>query len=85
MLLSFASCSYKQAEIYSKNLLEGYTRTETEKVTVSEAFIKALTNFSFELNKRVTEKDGKNVVISPLSAYICFAMVANGAQGETRT
>ena len=60
MLLSFASCSYKQAEIYSKNLLEGYTRTETEKVTVSEAFIKALTNFSFELNKRVTEKNGKN-------------------------
>ena len=84
-LLAFSSCSYKQAELYSKNLLDGYTRNETEKVAVSAEFIKALTDFSLELNKRVTEKDGKNVVISPLSAYICLAMVANGAKGETRT
>ncbi len=61
-ILAFSSCSYKQAELYSKNLLEGYTRNETEKVAVSAEFIKALTDFSLELNKRVTEKDGKNVV-----------------------
>lgn len=41
------------------------------------------TDFSIELLKTVY--NGETTVISPVSAYICLSMVANGAAGSTLT
>ncbi|MFA7033568.1 MAG: serpin family protein [Bacteroidales bacterium] len=42
--------------------------------------------FAVNLFKALSEKqEDKNVFVSPLSASVCFAMLANGAQGETRS
>ena len=40
-----------------------------------------LTAFAIELLKKTY--DGKNTVVSPVSAYLALSMVANGAKGET--
>ena len=72
-------------ELQSQNLLDGYQSSITDKGEVTKEFKDALNDFSFKLYKAVTEKNGKNVIVSPLSVYICLALIANGAEGETRS
>lgn len=47
-----------------------------------EAFDLALGDFGLELLRQV-RKEGKNTLLSPLSALLCLSMCANGAQGDT--
>ena len=69
----------------SVNLLSGYSRQSTEEPGVSDALRDACSDFSFEMFRRISDstEDG-NVLVSPLSAYYCLALAANGADGETK-
>jgi serine protease inhibitor len=40
-------------------------------------------NMDFSINLLKTTYSGENTVVSPVSAYICLSMVANGAAGDT--
>lgn len=81
MLFSASSCAMR---ISAAELSAGYERRATEEGEVSDQFKAAMAGFSMELFKGITEKDGENDVVSPLSAVICLAMIANGAAGETK-
>ena len=76
---------HEQIELSVTNLLSDFSRSASTDVSVSAELVKALNDFTFTMNKLVTKKDGKNVIVSPLSAFICLAMLANGTKGESRT
>jgi len=81
LLLSSASCGLR---VSAAELSKGYERTATETGEITEAFKTAMADFSMSLFKGLVTKDGENDLISPLSAVICLAMIANGADGETK-
>ncbi len=69
----------------SVNLLSGYSRKNTEEPLVTDALRESCSDFSFEMFRRVSDSTGKgNILVSPLSAYYCLALAANGADGETK-
>ncbi len=68
----------------SKNLMEGITPMSVTKKNPDNAFITAQTDFAVKLLQQSLKRDGvKGALVSPLSAQLCLAMVANGADGET--
>ena len=68
----------------SKNLMEGITPMSVTKKRPDNAFITAQMDFAVKLLQQSLKKDGgKGALVSPLSAQLCLAMVANGADGET--
>lgn len=72
--------------VKAEELSAGYTRTATAHGKVTDTFVAAMADFSMTLaNTTVSlDKEGKaNHLVSPLSAMICLAMLANGAEGET--
>lgn len=70
----------------SKNLMEGITPMSVTKKNPDDAFITAQMEFAVKLLQQSLKKDGaKGALVSPLSAQLCLAMVANGADGETLT
>lgn len=85
-VLPMASCALN---IKAQELSADYTRKTTETGEVTDAFVAAMADFSMTLfNTTVTaDKEGgkDNHLVSPLSAMICLAMIANGAEGETLT
>ena len=82
LVLSCTSCAIK---VNAEELSSGYKRIATEKGQVDKNFKTAMADFSFKLFKGVLTKDDKNDLVSPLSATIALAMVANGADGDTLT
>ena len=67
------------------NLADGYSRNSTETGEITEEFKTAMANFSMTLFKNTLTKDDKNDLNSSLSAMMCLAMIANGANGDTKT
>ncbi len=68
----------------SKNLMEGITPMSVTKKNPDNAFITAQMDFAVKLLQQSLKTDGeKGALVSPLSAQLCLAMVANGADGET--
>ncbi len=82
ILSNCTSCALRTS---AAELSEGYSRKATEQGTVDDAFITALSNFSLSLFRESVKKDASNDLISPLSATLCLAMLANGANGNTKT
>ena len=73
--------------IHAEELSADYTRVATEEGKVTDAFVTAMADFSLTLaNTSVSmeQETKKNHLISPLSAMICLAMIANGADHDTR-
>ena len=65
--------------------MEGIKANEVERVTLSENFISSQKDFAIELLKKsYLQKQNQNTLISPLSIVVALAMVANGADGETK-
>lgn len=79
------SCSSCALGISASELSAGFNRTATEKGLVSDEFKAAMADFSMSLFKGIITKDSENDLVSPLSAIICLAMIANGADGDTRS
>ena len=70
-----------ETDFSQKNLKEfkpiAFTESETEAISNTQ-------NFAWDLLKAVDKHDSNgNIMISPLSATLNLAMLANGAQGET--
>lgn len=84
MAISLTSCG--GLAIKSSALSSDYTRNATEEGEVTNAFILASSEFSFDLFEKTLEKakTSENLLVSPLSALLCLALIANGASGETR-
>lgn len=86
-VLIISSCSIPTVQ--AKDLLEEYRNPENKATPsiseVSEDFKKAFADFSFNLFREVVTQDNENELFSPLSAILCLAMVANGADKETKT
>jgi len=59
------------------------TSKSTDDGEVTKDFKTAFANFSFSLFKETVTKEDKNELISPLTAVICLALIANGAEGNT--
>ncbi len=88
MLLGTVSLSGCTVSIKAEELSASYVRTATEEGEVSDAFVAAMADFAMTLTHTTVARDkaelGKaNHLVSPLSAMICLAMIANGAEGET--
>lgn len=81
LLLTCSSCGL---HLHATELSKDYQRRQTETGEVSEAFKTAMADFSMSLFKEIVTKDEENDLVSPLSAVICLAMLANGADGETK-
>ena len=83
-ILPMASCAVK---VNAEELSADYTRKTTETGEVTDAFVAAMADFSmtlFNTTVAADKEEGKdNHLVSPLSAMICLAMIANGAEGET--
>lgn len=80
LTLGATSCA---ASVQASELSGGYVRNGEAEGALSEDFSAVMANFSFELFHRTLTEDGGNDLISPLSALLCLALVANGADGET--
>lgn len=81
LIMSCTACGF---QVQAAELSQGYERKATEEGTVSEAFKTAMADFSMTLFKKTVTNDSENDLVSPLSAIICLAMLANGTGGETR-
>lgn len=80
-MLSFTSCGLK---VSAEELSKDYKRQATDNGEITDTFKRAMADFSMSLFKGLVTKDNSNDLVSPLSAVICIAMIANGADGETK-
>lgn len=77
MLPVFTSC----VKVSAKELSAGYSPSDN---AMTGAYIEGpYVRFTSALFKGAAENGG-NVLVSPYSALICFSMLANGADGESR-
>ena len=81
LLFSCTSCGFR---IKAAELSKNYSRRATDPGTVTEEYKAAMADFSMSLFKGIVTGDGENDLVSPLSAVICLAMIANGANGNTK-
>ena len=69
--------------IQSTNLMTGIKADTVSDKTVSDEFAKTQTKLALDLFKAALKEDDDNVLVSPLSAQLALALVANGANGKT--
>jgi len=78
LLLSATSCTTARAT----ELSDDYRRMGGEG-NMDENFVSKAADFSLALFNRSLDSQGTNQLLSPLSAFLCLALVYNGAAGET--
>ncbi len=79
-LFSASSCS---TLVYAQDLMEGIEKNSVLPKSGDDVFYLAQTKFALELVKS-NHEEGKNTLLSPLSAMLALAMTANGAEGESK-
>lgn len=68
------------------DLMAGIRAMEVDVREADNTFTQAYTQFALDLlQQTVKEQGGKGALVSPLSAQLALAMIANGANGETLT
>lgn len=83
LMLGSATACTPEKKVAAAELSAAYTRQASESGEITDAFKSAMANFSVELFKQTITEDSENEVFSPLSAAMCLALIANGADGET--
>ncbi len=81
MCISLTSC----VSISAAELSEGYSRTAKDGGAESAELYTAMADLAFRLLGKTLDPDGGNSLISPYSIAMCLGMLAEGADGETRT
>ena len=77
------SCKYAKKKIKAEELTAVYSFSKNIGESSGDT-VHGIDNFGAELLKEVVkDKKGVNTLVSPLSAAVCLAMIANGAEGET--
>lgn len=79
MLLVSTGCVRASAS----ELSAGYTRAVTGDAEMDDTFAANAANFAFALFRETLDGEKAQQLISPLSAMLCLALVANGADGNT--
>lgn len=85
-VLCAAACGkYVNKTVKATELTAAYSFTNIAgEVTDDNGIVSGLDNFGVELLKEVLKDKSKpNALVSPLSAFMCLGMVANGAENET--
>lgn len=90
LLFAFAGCApskIRPKKVTAVNLLENLTANAVSGNETDEKFVSAMNNFALKLFRETYKYDGsgENFMLSPLSVTLALAMVANGANGATRT
>lgn len=83
-VFTLTACSRHQLKTNAIELSKSFSRNTTETVELNEQFKTTMTEFSMKLFKGIMTKDTENDLVSFLSAAICLAMIANGADGTTK-
>lgn len=78
--MNFTACTVKAQ---AANLLDGITANEVKLKLADEKFISSSADFALNIFKK-SIKENENSLISPLSVMLALAMVANGADGQTK-
>ncbi len=78
-----SEASYVGSIDKSINLMSGFKGNTVEALDDMSKGNKAYNNFALELFKRSLSEEGKNTLISPLSAIYALGLTANGADGNT--
>jgi len=81
ILINFAGCS---VSISANELSSDYDKENIEVIEISEDFKESIADFSMSLFKGLVTKDDENDLVSPLSAILCLALIANGADSNTK-
>ena len=86
LLFLAVSCGKRKIVINEVDLLAAYSPRSVEAGEVTDPFRAAMADFSFDLLRKMLNdpERGENKLLSPLSAVLCLALIANGADGETR-
>lgn len=79
-----AGAAQSESVSISRNLCRGIAPSKIQAKSADVEFINGQTKFAVELLQRTSET-GKNCLISPYSVMQALAMVANGADGQTRS
>lgn len=88
IMATLASCSAITLRVRATELSAGYTRKTVDDPALSESMggiTGSMTDVSLAMFRNNVTNDGQNKLISPLSAVLCLAMIANGADGNTRS
>lgn len=73
-------------KLSATDMAAGSSGSSYTKLPADETYITAMNEFAMRMFKEsVTESEGANCMISPLSAVLAFAMLENGADNETLT
>ena len=88
LLLSLIVALFSSActkRVKAENLMEAITSQSVVGKEYDEAFVLTQTQFALDLFKASVEETGaQNTLISPTSVMIALAMLANGANGQTK-
>lgn len=76
-------CTACAVRVSAEELSAGYTRKADGEPSVGDGFRLSAADFSMDLLRELPMEEGKNVLLSPLSALLCLGMVTGGADGET--
>lgn len=71
------------ARVSASELSAGYIRNVDGAVEMDRDFAANAADFAFALFRETLDEEKEKQLISPLSAMLCLALVANGADGET--
>lgn len=80
-VLAASGCT---AKVQAANLMKGIKRQSVSGLTPDNEFIYSSADFAVKLFRH-SRSDGENSMISPLSVMLALAMMANGADGETKS
>lgn len=80
MLFASTGC---QKAMAAGELSAGYVRNTETAASIDEGFAAETAEFAFRMLRETLNREADNQLISPLSAILCLALVANGADGET--
>ena len=85
VLCASACGKYVNKTVKATELTAAYSLTKTAgEVTDNKSVVSGLDNFGVNLFKEALKEDLQpNVLISPLSAFMCLGMIANGAENAT--
>lgn len=69
----------------SVDLMKNVNAAAVQEKAADDAFYKAQWTFALKLANQANKQNNKNMLVSPLSAQLALAMLANGTAGTTKT
>ena len=84
LIAATAACSSTKGRVDNTTQDEKYGNSNTSTVTMKDKATSNNTFWGLLLGEACRESNRENICLSPLSAQFAMAMVANGAEGNTK-